>query len=46
VRGKTHTSGFNRTSGIFEDEEFLRLVRLGLGKSSLMIRKDRKGIAI
>jgi len=34
-------------SGLFNDTEFNRLVRQTLGgKSSLMMRKDRRGIAI
>ena len=38
-------SGFLTSAGIY-DEEFSRLVRMGLGQSSLMMRKDRRGIAI
>ena len=40
------SSAFMTNAGIFDDE-FNRLVRQGLGKSSLLtIRKDRRGIAI
>ena len=50
IRRSNYTSKFSSvtsSAGLFNDDEFNRLVRLGLGKnSSLMMRKDRRGIAI
>ena len=40
------SSQFAVNSSATFDDEFARIVRLGLGKNSLMIRKDRQGIAI
>ena len=34
------------TSAGIDNDEFERLVRMGLGQNSLMMRKDRRGIAI
>ncbi len=47
IRKRTITSITKSIEGgILEDDEFERMVKLSLGKSSLMIRKDRNGIAI
>lgn len=35
-----------QSSNLTEDEEFNRLVRMGLGQTSMHMRKDRRGIAI
>ena len=40
---RTRTNGNN---SVFDDEEFRRIVGISLGKGSLLIRKDRRGIAI
>ena len=35
-----------RVSSVFDNEEFKRMVGISLGKGSLLMRKDRRGIAI
>lgn len=46
-RARTQAGFASATASFQQDDEFERLVRMGLGKnSSLMIRKDRQGIAI
>jgi len=45
IRSRGQAAGAVNSS-VFDNDEFKRIVGLSLGKSSLMMRKDRKGIAI
>ena len=44
--GNKSSSRKNCFSTAIKDDEFSRLVRMGLGQSSMIMRKDRRGIAI